>query len=272
MPALSLPVLKMCKDCSEIAVASDGYCLAHTNVSVRQHSYSSCPKPTAKMKTPFGVEMECHAKNYGTLSRIAHNSSDASLRDSDSVRSESGELKIVAAKNLITKRAGCMAQRAMIAGAFVDSACGLHVHMSVEYSSLSDSMYRIYPYVSAIQDTMFAAMPRSRQNSDYCSRLYYSHQLSAHHSWITFSEKYKTIEVRIHPGTVNPWKMMGWLEVTKVLQSALQSVINGEPNATADAMQNRSGTRWLAENANAYRYMNARINAGGSLKKYGFGK
>ena len=127
MPATaSLPVLKLCKcdNCSNVAISYDGYCRDHIDYhSIR--SYNARPS-ASRIKDPIGIELEMYNRDhYKYLSCITpYVCRDGSLSN----HSYAGEAKYVSSINKIKERAADIAQRARLAGNFVDKTCDFHVH------------------------------------------------------------------------------------------------------------------------------------------------
>lgn len=277
MTAATLPRLKMCKSCSNLAIAWDGHCLQHTRASRQTRSYSDRPMPTPSMKNPFGMELECIGNRTGNVNVVSkYPCSDASL-DSGGV-----EIKVVADVRKIGDKAADIAQRARIAGGTVTERCGFHVHMSrpVEYVTIRGvQMYshigaaeadRLYPYLEGMQSTFFDMVPPKRRANSYCRSIHRSADMFEHYSWISISQRVPTIELRIHPGTLNPWKVKAWAEVCVGLQEILHSVLRGQPTEKAELARSGQLVRTFEVGTLARKYIDARLQAKGNLQKFGF--
>jgi hypothetical protein len=277
--ATTLPRLKMCKNCSDIAVAWDGRCIRHTRASRSTRGYTERPMPTPAMKNPFGMELECinpdgnrHALNV--VSKFP--CSDASLGDGGV------EIKIVADAKKIGDKAADIAQRARMVGGVINHKCGFHVHMSrpVEYKTLRGvQMYQniggseasnLYPYLRGMEATFMSMVPKHRRDNQYCRALSNANDIFDHYYWLSISTRVPTIELRIHPGTLNPWKVKAWAEVCAGLQTILHSIIAGKPNEAAEKAKEGNLLSTFEPNSLAAKYIKARLNANGNLKKFGF--
>lgn len=274
MPTIALPALKMCKHCPEIATASDGCCINHTRSPRRIRNYSSSPKVTRSMKNPVGVELECKNANRDKLTTVGHVSADGSVTGG-------GEIKLVADASKIGIKAADIAQRARIAGAYVDRDCGFHVHLSsirnhfgfVSLNYEEHYLQRLFKVAQKIENFIFDLMPQSRQRNLYCRRLTDHHSIGYHHSWISASSRVPTIEIRIHPGTLNPWKVKGWIEACIVMQKAFHAALKEEENQILELFMTGEHDRILEAfgyDTLAYRYVSARLASGGKLRKFGF--
>lgn len=281
MTNATLPRLKMCKSlqgCSNIAVAHDGFCLDHTRANSSLRSYTARPMPTKSVKNPFGVELEClNPSGRSSVNVVSQFScSDGSL-GCDGV-----EIKLCADANKIGDKAACVAQRARYAGGTVNASCGFHVHMSrpLTYRSLlglgiykdidSSVLNNLLPYVEGMQDAFFDMVPRRRRDNQYCRRITSSSCLRSHYSWLSISERVPTIELRIHPGTLNPWKIKAWTELCKTMQGILHSVIDGNPSPEAEKARSGQFVETLPQGSLAKTYVKARISNNGMLGKFGF--
>lgn len=283
MVTVALPRLKMCKDCSEVAVSTDGRCGKHSTRAREVKNYTARPNPTKAMKNPFGMEIECIAgdKRRDVVTVASHVCSDGSL-GYDGV-----EIKLVADAPKMGDKAADIAQRAKIAGATVSRRCGLHVHMSLpvnkdayiprysrshqEYKALtSTDRDNLFPYIKGMEDEMYNLIPSSRRDNTYCQRIRRSSELANHYSWLSLSCRVPTIELRLHPGTLNPWKVKAWSEFCIVMQEALHSIIEGKPNRQAEYMRAGTFTGSFPYSSLAGKYIRARKNADGKLLKFGF--
>lgn len=280
MPAATLPRLKMCKDCDEIAVSFDGRCKNHTRSSRGVRNYTDRPNPTKSMVNPFGVELEA----INTCPRRSLFSVEQFVCYDSSVEGDGGaEIKIIADSKRIGDKSADVAQRALIAGGKVNKKCGFHVHMSMPkvaesisgrpiFQPLTDQDLRnIYPFLEGMQSVFFSLMPPSRRDNHYCRAFrdgFYS--LQDHHSWVARGARTPTLELRIHPGTLNPWKVKAWIDVCKGLQKIVHSVMLGSPSK--DAIDAREGRfiETFKKNSLARKYLDARMASNGSLRNFGF--
>lgn len=273
--AISLPELKLCKNsaCSNVATGYTGYCYS-CDSSRSLRNYSSSPTPRSNVKHPMGVEIECY--NPESLRKVTHVAeyvcSDASLPNGG------GEIKLCSPEDKLEDIAADTVQRSRIIGNLVNKKCGLHVHMKLEalnnrYArSQQEVRNRLYSFAKAIEPYMFDISAKSRKENQYCRKLHDEYCLDNHHSWITCSSRYPTIEVRIHGGTMNPWKVKGWLNAWKQIRPTLDKVANGEDNWLDYVKTVQAGniTDLLNPNSIGYKYIKAREQANGNLESFGF--
>ena len=282
---LSLPALKVCKQsgCSGIATAYDGYCKECTSYRDLR-SYNSRPS-ASRMKDPIGIELEMHQpSNLKYLTSITpYVCSDISLDGHE--YAYSGEIKAVGSIQNILKKAADITQRARLAGNVVSSKCGFHVHCSLPSNFTGYSAVRYHVicqttegqnlvnFIKAIEPYFFDIMPPSRKNNKYCKSVTINSDLISgafnHHGWFSFSKKVPTFEIRIHPGTTNPWKVMAWIEVCMKIREYVHSILNGNeiPNETWDTVKKFSDV--MPMNSLGYRYLVARERSS-ILKKFVF--
>lgn len=250
MPAIAtLPALKLCKhaNCSNVAISYNGYCKDHIDYHLVRY-YTARPS-VGRTKDPIGIELEMYNRDhYKYLTCITpYVCRDGSLNS----YSFSGEAKYVSSVKNIKDRAADIAQRARLAGNFVDRTCGFHVHCSLpanirrvgsyyhnngyvlynvnEWSNESSNNYRdksltLFKFISTIQDYFFDIVPPNRRANSYCRKISNISHILDHYSWISLSHNVPTMEIRIHGGTVNPWKIMGWLDVCIKLRECVHKI------------------------------------------------
>jgi hypothetical protein len=94
-------------------------------------------------------------------------------------------------------------------GCKVDKSCGLHVHLDARNDSAKDMFDRLLLQ----QKALFGLVPASRRNNQYCG-------YTSSKDWrgncrykainsLAYS-RYKTIEVRLHSGTIDSEKILNW--------------------------------------------------------------
>jgi hypothetical protein len=198
--------------------------------------------------------------------------------------SEGVEYKICADARKISDRGADVVQRARLAGARVDRRCGIHVHMSRPcllktitgrslYVNLDSPMItRLFELVQKIQPEFMNMVPNRRRDNEYCRAINRPSELTDHHVWLSISNQVPTVENRIHPGTLNPWKVKAWSETCKHLQKLCNDVILNKESDYSDLTKTALTDGFITSlpNGLAKRYVNARIDSNGSLKKFGF--
>jgi len=279
--AIALPELKLCKnrECGSIATGYSGFCFTcDSSRSIR--SYTTTPKPRATVKNPMGVEIECYNSDVRKVTHVAR----YVCRDG-SLPSGGGEIKLCSTEAKLEDTAADVVQRSRIVGNRVNKQCGLHVHMQIDALKAiptnryySDERYavadRLFEFVSSIEPFMFDIVPSSRQRNHYCNRVRHRDYLLSHHSWITMSSHLPTVEVRIHSGTMNPWKIKGWINAWKQVRPDLDKIATGEEGwrDIVDSYRDRGFLNKLTPDSIGYKYIRARDNYGGKLENFGFSR
>ena len=275
--ASALPQLKLCKHsrgCCGLATSWDGFCVAHAGYRALK-SYNARPKPSRSTKNPIGVELEM----FNPIS-IYHLTPVARFVCSDaSLPYGGGEIKLVQDATKIANVAADTAQRAGFAGAKVNRSCGFHVHMGLP-SGMRPQLHNIYDvsgaytnvYILAkhFEEYFFDIVPRSRRSNTYCCTIKSMSYLNHHYSWLSFSARVPTCELRIHGGTVNPWKVKGWTEVAV----EFRKLVNDAINDGSEWKQVVGGSKKFSDHMPAgtlgSKYLIAREKANGSLAEFGF--
>lgn len=278
--AITLPELKLCKNsyCSSIATGFDGFCYS-CDSRRNLRNYTSRPNPRASVKNPMGIEIECY--NPESRNRVTHVAQyvcqDGSLPENG------GEIKLCAPENKLEDIAADTVQRSRLVGNKVDSSCGLHVHMQIKELTARDWQYnynkrkevaqRVFELVASMQEFVFDIVPRSRRGNHYCGKIRQWEDLFDHHRWITFSSHIPTVEVRVHAGTMNPWKVKGWVNALKQIRPDIDKIVSGE-QGWGTVVEKYSGdgflTNQLKPNTIGYKYIAARNASGGTLRNFGF--
>ncbi len=266
--SISLPELKMCKHCDKIATGYDGVCVAHA----RRRSlgrYSSSPRPRANVKHPMGVEIECY--NPSGITHYVTHVSEYVCEDG-SLPSGGGEIKLCSPENKMEDKAADVVQRAVIAGNKANKQCGLHLHFQRPIINW-DALRRLKMFVAEIQDFMFDIVPKSRKFNRYCEKLG-NESIQSHYCWFSLSDRHPTYEIRIHGGTMNPWKVKGWINAWVQVRPDIDKIVNGLEGweDTVVSYRHDGFLKKLDPNSIGYRYIKARANNEGTLKNFGFSR
>ena len=266
---IALPELKLCMSpcCSNIATGYLGYCFEHDR-SRPLRNYSSSPLPRRNVKNPMGVEIECfNPENRSKVTHVAEY-----VCQDGSLPSGGGEIKLCSPESKLEDIAADTVQRSRIVGNQTNESCGLHVHMKIQQLQGYDVRTRLFKFVKNIEEFMFDIVPQSRKHNHYCSRLSEVYDLENHHSWISTSHRYPTLEVRIHAGTMNPWKVKGWINAWKQIRPDIDRIASGEEgwedilsSYKKDGVLSR-----LKQDSIGYKYIYARKANNGKLTSFGF--
>jgi len=274
-----LPPIKTCKNpnCASVAISYDGFCKSHAP-SRRIKSYNSRPRCSSRWANPIGIELEMiHPESSSRLAQVARFAcTDGSLPYGGA------EIKLVQDASKITNIAADTAQRAGLAGAKVNRSCGFHVHMGLPNGimsgldrrndanwSTSNARNRLWGLAMHFQEYFFDIVPKTRRTNSYCSQLTSStNSLFSHYSWLSVSGRVPTVELRIHSGTVNPWKVKGWVEVAVRLREMVNAAILGTEGW--DNLPSRKFVDYVEPGTLGSKYLLARERAGGKLVNFGF--
>lgn len=207
---------KKCKlaGCYEPADCQHGFCGKHCqkNHPMHKHTRRTYPKTSAPH---IGVEIEVEFPSGLDCRRAIplHAHQDGSLPD------HSAEFKVLAPATKIYKKAATLANELWARRAKATRRCGLHIHVDCRNVSRK-SKEGLYQWARATQDYWFSLMPPSRRENQYVLKL--SADYSTHHYLWLHETNYDTMEVRLHPGTINPHKLEGWISAMIHLQNKLR--------------------------------------------------
>ena len=273
----SIPSLKLCSNgsCGNIATGYNGFCY-NCSQTERIRNYSASPKPRSTVKNPMGVEIECF--NPSTVNKVTHVAKFV-CKDG-SLPLNGGEIKLCSPESKIEDVVADTVNRSMMVGNIVNRQCGLHVHINVpeflNYSAkYSDyTQKRLFSLFKPMEDYLFDIMPESRKNNGYCKRLDNSDRIYSHYAWATISEKYPTVEIRLHSGTMNPWKAKAWVNVWKQLRPVIQTSVKDQCFAdfVSNNISNNGIKSLLDTDSIGYKYLLAREQSNGILENFGFQK
>lgn len=233
------------KGCYEPADCKHGMCHIHCNQH-RIGSYSSRSMP--RCAAPHvGVEIEVV---YGSDETLRRGAGLDNAHADGSLGSLGAEYKLLGKAHEICGMASELVQEVWKRGARVNRHCGLHVHLdarSVSYARRNEVM----SWLQRTQETWFSLVPPSRRNNQYCQRITNpSH--TVHYTWANYTS-YNTLEIRLHGGTLNPFKLIGWLTALTHLQAKINdpsfvfpagqddfwAVFNDCPDAGKEYIQSR---------------------------------
>lgn len=248
---VKLPTLSLCSSCgNRVATGWRGTCFdCAPSTDKMLKSYSSSVTPSRAARSPVGMELELigPGDSYNDARATVAHLSRVVCSDG-SINGGGGEIKVCSSAASIASRAADVTQRARLAGCRADESCGLHVHLSlgseyVRLSRMSPLRYRsesmrfaaVREYIGAflhgLESELFSSMPRGRRNNEYCKKFGegsgYVNQMNSHYRWASLSSRFPTVEIRLHGSTVNPWKVVGWVEFCKELQNRVRSIVSG---------------------------------------------
>jgi DNA-binding transcriptional MerR regulator len=100
--------------------------------------------------------------------------------------------------------------------AFVNASCGLHVHLDVRHKT-AEEREEIGARFSRCLNVLASLVPKSRRDNSYCKlKRSDSDRYSAIN--MTAINKYSTIEIRLHSGTVDFLKIFNWIRLLNLIK------------------------------------------------------
>lgn len=263
MSVTKIPRIRKCKNknCENPGLAVDGFCMCHTRKS---ESSEWTITDITGIKNPFGMELECLGRD-DNIRKVAE-----CVVDDGSLSSYGHEIKILADATKIGKIGAITARKARALGARVNGTCGFHVHMSVNYTGEIRNRYSVadllQPVARAIETEAFSLFP-SRRNNTYCHSVR-GNCMADHYSWLSLSGKFKTLECRIHPGTLSASKIIAWTAVCRGLQRLFQNVIDGEDTEIVKRAKDRHFIQLFRKGSVARHYLEKRKEVEGRMSAY----
>lgn len=198
--------------CFAEACCRDGHCADHTRAERPKRNHSASIAPRTR-EPHIGVEIECIARNSKSHKAML---AQRSLPCSDGSLGDYGcEYKLCAPADKVVRKAALLVSHVRHAGAYIDSRCGLHVHLDCRHADRM-RIAKVCDWLGTQQNWLFSIMPKSRRQNSYCSRSINE----GHYSWCNLTAK-RTIEIRLHGGTLNPHKMAGWLSAMRCILDKL---------------------------------------------------
>lgn len=182
-------------------------------------------KPTNKRANYVGVELEMCTKLSDAelttllikhkLDRYCTIAGDGSIDTTDDHPLDL-ELKILAKESEIEKVITKVCKILNTDNrADVNDSCGLHVHLDMRNRNVEETFKKLYD----VQDKMEDYVDSSRLENDYCQRntvprfTYYAEGSSRYYTInATAYKKFKTLEVRLHDGTLNSNRINKWIK------------------------------------------------------------
>lgn len=105
----------------------------------------------------------------------------------------------------------------------VDKTCGLHVHLDMRNEEES-TLSRVFGNLMSMQHFLYAMSPATRRVGSYCKTVGNRkwHVMSDRYRGINTNayQKYRTIEMRMHSGTVDSSKIRNWINLLLAIKNA----------------------------------------------------
>ena len=175
---------------------------------------SSLTPNTFKYERAVGIEIEClrPCGRQVALPLWSRSSGDGSIRtipNTDAV-----EYKLLLKRSELELRLHKFC--ALITDHKVNTSCGLHVHLDCRGRTAED-VRAIAKRMTAWLIALKEFVPESRRNnSDYAALSFSETNRYRAVNFVAFS-KYKTLEIRLHSGTVDYTKIIAWVRLCELL-------------------------------------------------------
>lgn len=230
---------KKCKKagCYEPADCRHGYCASHCNKGHKLLNYSARQHPRTN-EPHIGVEIEAEFATTKDRDRAlplkGHH--DGSLKCDCSA-----EFKVLAPVKKIVQKAATVAEEVWLRRGRISKACGLHVHLDVRLLRPTRGAGRarireFLAWAKVTEEIWFSLVPPSRRDvgdaacprretgtPGYFCRKLPPNLMTSHFTWLN-STGYYTVEIRLHGGTLNPYKIRGWITALIHLQEKMHDL------------------------------------------------
>ncbi len=232
--------------------------LAHRKVRTKMQS-AKTPEGTDRY---IGVEIElvskedretvCDALFEAGVGKYVHVKHDGSIETDGEYKHEheiTVLMKETEYKDVISKICKCLNEKLNCS---VNKSCGVHVHLDMRHRD------PIVPFANLVtmQNFLYAMCPAARKNSKYSLPMKSkTWKISSnHYDGISSSayQKYKTIELRMHCGTIQAKKINSWIEL-------LTSIVNA-PALTKTPKNMEDAGQVLGLSTELVKYVDERIS------------
>ena len=169
---------------------------------------------TFKYERAVGIEIECikQASRDVSLPLWVKSSGDGSIRTHG--QTEGIEYKLLLKRSELEMRLNRFC--AMISDHKVNTSCGLHVHIDCR-GRTADDVRAVAKRMTAWLIALKEFVPESRRNNtDYAALSFSETNRYRAVNFVAFS-KYKTLEIRLHSGTVDYTKIIAWVRLCELL-------------------------------------------------------
>lgn len=201
----------------------------------------------------ISVEMECVFDDKDTMPKqkdlgqfLVTMCDDGSIR-TESDTEGSAEVKVTISQHN-PMRLKKVTDKLSHSGGGINSSCGMHIHLDqrgVSYLTASKRAKRLIKCLPAL--TKLVAP--SRLSNNYCMEnapicgdgTQYRHSSNRYRmiNFLPAYEEHKTIEVRLHGGTLDFWKILGWINLCQFLMDCT------EIDRIAIENYEKGGTRYM---------------------------
>lgn len=179
----------------------------------------SLNETTPKTKHNYiGIEIECFSelqeKEVITLALEHGLEKQLDISDDGSIEADFGrdyELRILTRETELDETMKKLGTFLKAGGFDVNDSCGLHVHLDMRQRDVNKSYNRLRMF----QDMLFGMVDKERRsNNEYCE---YTTDYNDHGRYVAINresyESHKTIEIRLHQGSVNVKQIKNWINL-----------------------------------------------------------
>lgn len=187
----------------------------------------------------LGVELELVSKsNKQTLTDAlpiwCRRADDGSLRATSSAYPYVHEVRALFVRSQMEPRLFRLCNTLQALECSVNKSCGLHIHLDQRGETTASAKKR-----ATIMDRWLCALqelvPMSRRTNDYC-KFGISERDRYHAVNFVAFQKYKTIEVRLHSGTIDYTKILAWIRLCELLAAMRHKPKEGGCIATLEQL------------------------------------
>lgn len=256
--------MKKCSNngCYNPSECRHGKCKDHCHKH-EELSYNSRYYPYTDEKH-MGVEIEVEFDNYENKKRAI----PLQAHGDGSLGQYGAEFKILTPSRRIARKCASVLQDLWIRRAKITRRCGIHVHIDIRKISYTRRA-EVLKWLQATQDYWFTLVPASRRNNTYVAKI--GTGANPHYIW-AHTTPYDTIEIRLHPATLNPFKLAGWLSAMVHLQNKIYD--ESFKFETAPAEENAASVLFWQVYTDAPKeakeYLKTRAAANGVIRDYAF--
>ena len=183
---------------------------------------------TFRYDRAIGVELECCRPNGRevALPLWSRESGDGSIRSFPNTQPVEYKLLLKRSELELRLHRFCT----LISDHRVNTSCGLHVHLDCR-GRLETDVRAVAKRMTAWLIALREFVPESRRNNSDYAALSFSETNRYRAVNFTAFHKYKTLEIRLHSGTVDYTKIIAWIRLVELL-----FVMTGKPKAGAQGV------------------------------------
>jgi len=211
----------------------------------------SFPQNKPKTKSNYiGIEVECFSDlaELEILALIVEHKLDrwVDVVGDGSIQTDYGqdyEFRLLVKEKELVKVLSRF-QKLLKAGKFgVNDSCGLHIHIDMRRRNMEQSYNKLIKF----QDLLFGMVKDTRHQNMYCEYVTRFNEMNRYTAINKLAyAKHKTLEVRLHHGTLNTKAIENWINL-------LLKIINSE--STPKLKDNNSVMAWLGKSKKLKTYV-----------------